>query len=107
MKKRLCILYLTLCIVSTMYANGITKNEQTAQEEVAEIVIESPMIKSSADGVTFSVNENRTYQFGIYSITGQLIKSVKVLPHTSTTIILPKGYYIVKCDKWAKQVVVR
>lgn len=107
MKKLLFTLLLTMCIATAMHANPVSKSEVNAPEDTAELVVESPMVKSTPNGVVFSVSDDKTYQFGVYSITGQLIKSIKVLPHTSTTITLPKGYYIVRCEKWAKQVVVR
>lgn len=96
-----------MCVASAIHANDLSKDEIQSQKSAVEIVVESPMVKSTPTGVVFSVSEDKPYQFGIYSITGQLIKSIKVLPYTSTTINLPKGYYIVKCEKWAKQVVVR
>lgn len=107
MKKLLFTLLLTMCIALAMHANPVSKSETNATEETAELVVETLIVKSTPNGVIFSVNDDKAYQFGVYSITGQLIKSIKVLPHTSTTITLPKGYYIVRCEKWAKQVVVR
>ncbi len=46
--------------------------------------------------------------FNVYSITGQLIKTVKVNAGTKATIDFPKGFYIVKCvGKWSRKVVVK
>jgi len=46
--------------------------------------------------------------FSIYSITGQLIKTVRVSAGTKVTIDFPKGFYIVKCSgKWSRKVVVK
>jgi hypothetical protein len=46
--------------------------------------------------------------FNIFSITGQLIKTVRVNAGTKVTIDVPKGFYIVKCaGKWSRKVVVK
>ena len=45
--------------------------------------------------------------FSIYSITGQVVKSVSVGEGTSTTVNLPKGFYIVKCEYWSRKVIVK
>ena len=46
--------------------------------------------------------------FNIYSITGQLIKTVRVNAGTRVTIDMPKGFYIVKCaGRWSRKVVVK
>ena len=46
--------------------------------------------------------------FGIYSITGQLLRTVRVSAGNRTTIDLPRGFYIVKCGtQWSRKVVVK
>lgn len=44
-------------------------------------------------------------RFHIYSITGQLVKSVDV--QGTAVVELPQGCYIVKCDSWSRKVVVK
>lgn len=50
-------------------------------------------------------DSDTTYTFHIFSITGQLIKSV-TLSGGSHILELPQGCYIVKCQQWAKKVIV-
>lgn len=46
--------------------------------------------------------------FSVYSITGQLLKVVRVPAATRVAVDLPRGFYIVKCDNlWSRKVVVR
>lgn len=46
-----------------------------------------------------------TYTFQIYSITGQLVKTIRL--HNGTALVeLPQGCYIVRCQKWSKKIIV-
>ena len=46
--------------------------------------------------------------FGVYSITGQLLRTVKVAAGSRVTIEMPKGFYIVRCgNRGSRKVVVR
>lgn len=46
----------------------------------------------------------QTYNFHIYSITGQLIKRVTLSNGATATVELPQGCYIIKCEKWSKKI---
>lgn len=65
-----------------------------------------PTMKVTATGIELCAPGDTSALFHIYSITGQMIKSVMV-DSVPMTIELYKGCYIVKCGQWAKQVVVR
>ena len=45
--------------------------------------------------------------FMIYSITGQLMRNVKITGNNETNVDLPQGYYVVKCHAWSHKIVVR
>ena len=46
--------------------------------------------------------------FNVYSITGQLVKVVRVSAEQRVSVDFPKGFYIVKCsNQWSRKVVVR
>jgi len=47
--------------------------------------------------------------FTIYSITGQVVRTVTVSPEATVTVELPKGFYIVKYNhgQWSRKVVVK
>ena len=68
--------------------------------------VAQPSVKASTGAITLTVSSDNAVQFQIYSITGQAIKSITV-GQGSTTIELPRGYYIVKCSYWSKTVVVK
>ena len=52
-----------------------------------------------------SVKGDTAQRFHIYSITGQLVKTVDVIGVAN--VELPNGLYIVKCSEWSKQVIVK
>jgi len=56
--------------------------------------------------VFFSGSSEAT--FNVYSITGQLVKVVRVSAEQRVAVDFPKGFYIVKCsNQWSRKVVVR
>lgn len=65
-----------------------------------------PQVKVLHGGLELVVTDDSRETFMIYSITGQLVKSVEV-ERESRHVELPQGCYIVKCSKWAKKVVVK
>ncbi len=82
----------------------------TAEKSVATEVV-------SQQGTTVRVNQghielvavDQAATFSLYSITGQLVKSVSVAAGATMTLDLPKGVYIVRCSEgqWVKRVMVR
>lgn len=73
------------------------------QQELASSTVS---VKTGAGQVELTVSGDEPVKFHIYSITGQLVKSVS-MADGSVIIELPRGLYIVKCDKWSKQIVVK
>ena len=66
----------------------------------------APEVKVYSDGIEIIVKpESGIYNFRVYSITGQVVKRLK-LSEGSERIELPQGCYIVKCEAWSKKVVV-
>ncbi|MBQ2838210.1 MAG: T9SS type A sorting domain-containing protein [Muribaculaceae bacterium] len=63
-------------------------------------------VKATSGAITLVANSDEPIQFHIYSITGQAIKTI-TLSQGTTTIELPRGYYIVKCNYWSKTVIVK
>ncbi len=46
--------------------------------------------------------------FSIYSITGQLMRTVRVSAGTSVSVEVPRGFYVVKlAGQWSRKVVVK
>ncbi len=57
--------------------------------------------------ITFSAGDAGVV-FSVYSITGQLLRTVSLAAGAQTSIEMPKGFYIVRCgSQWSRKVVVR
>lgn len=63
-------------------------------------------VRASSGAITLTANSEEPICFQIFSITGQAIKNITI-SQGSTTIELPRGYYIVKCNHWSKTVIVK
>lgn len=66
---------------------------------------DAPKVAVSNGSIVITAPAEANYVFDIYSITGQLVKRVKLTDGTAT-VELPQGCYIVKCERWSKKVVV-
>lgn len=65
-------------------------------------------VAQGAEGRIVFIAGNSDATFNVYSITGQLVKVVRVSAEMRTTVDFPKGFYIVKCgNQWSRKVVVR
>lgn len=84
----------------------IVASSADANDKEQTITTTAPTMTATPNGVELSAYDGTTHRFRIYSITGQMIKSADVTDNT-IRINLPKGFYIVKCDSWSKQLVVR
>lgn len=77
-----------------------------AHDGISVNVASQPTIKALNGSIVITVPGDNPIHFQIFSITGQAIKSI-TLGQGSTTIELPKGYYIVKCSHWSKTIIVK
>lgn len=73
--------------------------------------VETPAAGPTAQGgegrIIFTAG-NSDATFNIYSITGQLVKVVRVGAEQRVSVEIRKGFYIVKCsNQWSRKVVVR
>ncbi len=100
------LLYIVTCLVAmgAMHAVPVPDNflpqriESTATGPVAQ----------GAEGRIVFIAGNSDATFNVYSITGQLIKIVRVSAEQRATVDFPKGFYIVRCgNQWSRKVVVR
>lgn len=101
--KRL-IIYLILISAAAALPMPVVASEQKPQVE--ERMQEQPMVKVSGTVIELRSPNQEAVKFQIFSITGQLIKTltVKAMP---VKVELPKGFYIVKCDNWTKRVMLK
>ncbi|MCM1094578.1 MAG: hypothetical protein NC248_11740 [Bacteroides sp.] len=98
----------TLISIAVMLATGIMlpgiiQADNTMQDMT--VITSAPTVKAISQGIELTVSDGDAHQFYIYSITGQMIKSVEV--RESAVVDLPCGYYIVKCREWSKKIVVK
>lgn len=63
-------------------------------------------VKATSGAIILTANCEEPICFQIFSITGQAIKTI-TLSQGSTSIELPRGYYIVKCNQWSKTVIIK
>lgn len=106
MKK---ILYATILSLAFM-ATGTAANAASLPDVEAMSRVDmtgAPGVKTVAEGVELTASVAEPTTFMIYSITGQLVKKVEVGASASETVSLPGGCYVVRCQAWAKKVVVR
>ena len=92
--------------ISAMSVCSLTGYAYPSHDNISINTSTQPTIKTSAGTITLTVTSDESVNFQIYSITGQVIKSITV-SHGSATLELPKGYYIVRCSHWSKSVVVK
>lgn len=96
---------LTLTLIAG--AIGINADASVTDNGIqSEIAAPAVSIKVGHGQAELTVNGSNPIKFQIYSITGQLVKSVDVADG-SIIVELPRGLYIVKCDLWSKQIVVK
>lgn len=77
-----------------------------AHDGISTEAVAQPTIKAVSGGITVTISGDSAVQFQIYSITGQAIKTFTAT-QGATSIDLPRGYYVVKCNYWSKTVIVK
>lgn len=73
---------------------------------VQSVAVSQPQIKVLPGRIEISVAGDEPHQVAIYALTGQVVKTL-TLTSGVTSIDLPAGYYIVKCDRVSCRVVVK
>ena len=72
-----------------------------------ETAVTGPVAQGAEGRIVFTAGSSDAV-FNVYSITGQLVKVVKVSAEQRTSVDFPKGFYIVRCgNQWSRKVVVR
>lgn len=93
------VLALATLRVAAMPDQGVTSR--------IENVASQPVIEGGVGRVNLAAG-NVDATFCIYSITGQLLKSVRVPADSRVSVDLPKGFYIVRYNnQWSRKVVVK
>ena len=104
--RRFCTI-LSILLLSAISGSGIAIADDKVPSATIQGRIDNlPAIKVYSGQVELTVNGNESESFAIYSITGQMVKSM-TLSSGSEIVDLPQGCYIVKCSKWSKKIIVR
>lgn len=102
--RRLLYILTILLTVGAVQAVPVSDNFLPQRVETAAT---GPTAQGAEGRIVFTAGNNDA-TFNVYSITGQLVKVVRVSAEQRTTVDFPKGFYIVKCNKeWSRKVVVR
>lgn len=88
-----------------MVASAHSLPDETVASQRMDTDIAS--VSASSTGITLSVKGEKAERFYVFSITGQLVKTIDVDAAGVRTVELPRGCYIVKCSHWSKKVMVK
>lgn len=104
MKRMMLILALCgACMAAGVQAANDVRTQAIDHVEVAT----GPSVQGGVGRIMFA-SAGHEATFRVYSITGQLLKVVKVAADQTVSAEFPKGFYIVKCgDAWSRKVVVK
>jgi len=100
------VLYIVVCLLAVGGMNAIPVPDSYLPQRI-ETATSGPTAQGAEGHIVFMAGSSDA-TFNVYSITGQLIKVVRVSADQRATVDLPKGFYIVKCgNQWSRKVVVR
>ena len=96
---------ITMTLLVGLAFGSVAVSAQSNVGEQISAINQTPTVKSVSGGLELNTPDDTTCHFYIFSITGQMVKSLEV--NGCTTIDLPRGCYIVKCANWSKKMVVK
>ena len=100
------VLYIVICLLAIGGSYALPVPDSYLPQRV-ETAATGPVAQGAEGRIVFTAGNNDAV-FNVYSITGQLVKVVKVSAEQRTSVDFPKGFYIVRCgNQWSRKVVVR
>ncbi len=106
MKTMKRILYILICLVAMGGIQALALPDNFMPQRI-ENTATGPAAHGAEGRIIFTAGNNDA-TFNVYSITGQLIKVVRVSADQRVSVDFPKGFYIVKySNQWSRKVVVR
>lgn len=100
------LLYILTCLLAIGAVQALPVPDNFLPQRV-ETATAGPAAQGAEGRIVF-IAGNSDAVFNVYSITGQLIKVVRVGADQRASVDFPKGFYIVKCNnQWSRKVVVR
>lgn len=104
-KIRLTSSALALMLSSAVISAAESSSARTS-DVVSSIVSVEPSATPLEGAVEITAPGHTTMTFQIFSITGQLVRTVNLTDET-LRVELPRGCYIIKCGRWSKKIMVR
>ena len=100
------LLYIVVCLLAMGGMQAIPVPDNFLPQRI-ETATAGPAAQGTEGRIVFIAGSTDA-TFNVYSITGQLVKVVRVSADQRTSVDFPKGFYIVKCSNhWSRKVVVR
>jgi hypothetical protein len=105
-RKMRRVLYIFACLLAIGAVQAVPAPDNVLPQRV-ETAVTGPAAQGAEGRIVFTAG-NSDAVFNVYSITGQLIKVVRVGADQRVSLDFPKGFYIVRCgNQWSRKVVVR
>ncbi|MCM1483132.1 MAG: T9SS type A sorting domain-containing protein [Muribaculaceae bacterium] len=104
--RRFSVISFIAALALTVAPMASATTSRTESQHITATAEAVPTVKIVTGGAEITVPDDTEYTFNVYSITGQLVKTFK-LADGSVTVELPRGCYIIKCEKWSKKIVIR
>ncbi len=99
-------LYILTCLLAMGAVQAIPVPDNFLPQRI-ETTATGPAAQGAEGRIVFIAGSSDA-TFNVYSITGQLVKVVRVSADQRASVDFPKGFYIVKCsNQWSRKVVVR
>lgn len=100
------VLYIVVCLLAVGMTQAVPVPDNFFPQRV-ESTATGPTAQGAEGRIVFTAGSSDA-TFNVYSITGQLVKVVRVNADQRVTVDIPKGFYIVRCgSQWSRKVVVR
>lgn len=98
-------LFMSLALIAGLAFGSVATAMQAPDTDQISAVDRTPAVKAIGGGLEISTPDDAPCHFYVYSITGQMVKSVVITG--SAVVELPRGCYIIKCSSWSKKVVIK
>ena len=73
----------------------------------ASETVSGPAVAVEGRVIEFTGDSSSTVKFEVFSITGQLVRTLMVGKDQTVRIELQRGCYIIKCSSWTKRVMLK
>lgn len=97
--------------LSTLFLGVASLSAQQAVSQPDDRKIEAieagPSVRVEGTTIEFSGDNSQSTKFEVFSITGQLVRTLVVPADRVARVELPRGCYIIKCAGWTKRVMLK